>query len=73
MLFSLSNENSIYKEKILVNKKNKIYVPYGNRVKLILEAHQFYIGHIRLAKLYSFLYRIFYWKEMFNNIIEVIK
>ena len=48
-------------------------MPYGNRVKLILNAHYTHTRHIRLAKLHRFLYRRFYWKKMFNNIKEIIE
>ena len=39
---------------MISKKKNKVYIPYGDKVKLILKAHQTHIVHIKLAKLHAF-------------------
>ena len=58
---------------MIAKKNNKIYISYDDRFKLILDAHYNYTGHIRLAKLHGFFCKRFYWKEMFNNIKEIIE
>ena len=47
---------------------NKIFIPVDQQVNLIKKAHITQTGHMRLAKLYSFLSQCYYCSQMFKDV-----
>ena len=39
----------------IARSKNKIFVPFANRSRLLKKSHRTYTGHLRTAKLFSFM------------------
>ena len=51
----------------IATQKNKIFLPFKDRSRLLERIHRTYTGHLRLAKLYSFLSTRYFWTGMFND------
>ena len=41
-------------------EKNKVNIPYEDQSRLLEQAHRFYTGHLRTAKLFSFISQRFF-------------
>ena len=59
-LFTVMDADQDSKDILIARQQNKIFVPHEHQSNLIKTAHITQTGHMRLAKLHSFMARRYY-------------
>ena len=54
-LVEMTSPDEDGKDQEIAKSKNKIFVPFADRSQLLKQAHRTYFGHLRTAKLFSFM------------------
>ena len=61
------------KTKKFAKSKNKIFVPFADRSQLLEQAHRTHTGHLRTAKLFSFMSSRYFWLGLFRDVENIVK
>ena len=70
-LTEMSVTGEIEKDCCLAQEKNKIYIPLEDRSCLLDCSHRSYMGHLRTAKLFSFISQRFFWTGLYRDVKNV--
>ena len=67
----MSVTGEIEKDCCFTQEKNKIYIPLEDRSRLLECSHRSYTGHLRTAKLFSFISQRFFWTRLYKDVKNV--
>ena len=70
-LTEMSVTGEIERDRRLAREKNKIYIPLEDRSCLLERSHRLYTGHLRTAKLFSFISQRFFWTGLYRDVKNV--
>ena len=70
-LVNLTVSEGIEEDRRVAAEKNKVYIPYEDQSRLLERAHRLYTGHLRTAKLFSFISQRFFWTGIFRDVQSV--
>ena len=56
----------------LAKRKNRIFIPIQERDELIEKAHNVHTGHLRIAKLFAFLSKRYFWRSLFHDVKRIV-
>ena len=67
-LVNLTVSEGIEEDCRVAAEKNKVYIPFEDQSRLLERAHRLYTGHLRTAKLFSFISQRFLWTGIFRDV-----
>ena len=70
-LTKMSVTSEIKRDCFLAQEKKKIYIPFEDRSRLLKHSHRLYTGHLRTAKLFSFISQCFFWTGHYRDLKNV--
>ena len=70
-LTEMSVTGEIEKDCRLAREKNKIYIPLEDRSHFLELSHRLYTGHLRTAKLFSFISQSFFWTGLYRDVKNI--